>query len=156
MNKSITPLIGSVPAHIAEQMYQALLEERAAYEDPLAHVNNACEAYESWRTGALGKPEQPAGVLISRERFNALDGMAASMDLLRKDLARGGIVTDDVPPMFMTEGIRAAIQRAVSLEREACAVACEDRHDSWRFGDSQESGPMECARAIRARTEGCA
>jgi hypothetical protein len=40
-------------------------------------------------------------------------------------------------------------------EREACAKVCDDRHDEWRFGDGEDSdsGPKECAKAIRARRQ---
>lgn len=39
-------------------------------------------------------------------------------------------------------------------EREACARVCDDRHDTWRFGDGEDStsGPKECAALIRARS----
>ena len=38
-------------------------------------------------------------------------------------------------------------------EREACAKLCDDKHDTWRFGDGEDStsGPKDCAAAIRAR-----
>ena len=40
-------------------------------------------------------------------------------------------------------------------EREACAKVCEDLHHHWRWGDGEdsESGPKDCAAAIRARGE---
>jgi hypothetical protein len=34
-------------------------------------------------------------------------------------------------------------------EREACAKACDELHWIWHMGDN--SGPKECANAIRAR-----
>ena len=34
-------------------------------------------------------------------------------------------------------------------EREACAKVCDDLHWTWHMGDN--SGPKECAAAIRAR-----
>ena len=36
-------------------------------------------------------------------------------------------------------------------EREACAKVCDDLHWPWRIGDN--SGPKQCAIAIRARGE---
>ena len=41
------------------------------------------------------------------------------------------------------------LQRAVIAEREACAKVCDELHWPWHMGD--ESGPKECATAIRAR-----
>jgi hypothetical protein len=35
-------------------------------------------------------------------------------------------------------------------EREACAKVCDELHWPWRMGDN--SGPKECAAAIRARS----
>jgi hypothetical protein len=37
------------------------------------------------------------------------------------------------------------------VEREACAKVCEELHWPWHMGDN--SGPKECATAIRARGE---
>ena len=36
-------------------------------------------------------------------------------------------------------------------EREACAKVCDELHWPWHMGDN--SGPKECAAAIRARSE---
>ena len=44
--------------------------------------------------------------------------------------------------------------RAAAIEREACAKVCEDLHHKWHWGeDDPESGPHDCAKAIRARGE---
>jgi len=40
-------------------------------------------------------------------------------------------------------------QRAIQAEREACAKVCDELHWPWHMGDN--SGPKECANAIRAR-----
>ena len=40
---------------------------------------------------------------------------------------------------------------AIAGEREACAKVCDELHWPWRMGDN--SGPKECAAAIRARGE---
>jgi len=37
-----------------------------------------------------------------------------------------------------------------SVEREACAKVCDELHWLWHMGDN--SGPKECAAAIRARS----
>ena len=42
--------------------------------------------------------------------------------------------------------------RAAAIEREACAKVCDDLHHKWHWGeDNPESGPHDCASAIRAR-----
>jgi hypothetical protein len=55
-----------------------------------------------------------------------------------------------------TEWSGAPLERLESLfalvradEREACAKVCDELHWPWRMGDN--SGPKECAAAIRAR-----
>ena len=40
-------------------------------------------------------------------------------------------------------------QRAVQVEREECAKVCDELHWPWHMGEN--SGPKECAAAIRAR-----
>lgn len=40
---------------------------------------------------------------------------------------------------------------AIADEREACAKLCDELHWPWHMGDN--SGPKECAAAIRARGE---
>ena len=40
---------------------------------------------------------------------------------------------------------------AVAAEREACAKVCDELHWTWHMGDN--SGPKECAEAIRARNQ---
>ena len=44
---------------------------------------------------------------------------------------------------------KAQIEAAVLEEREACAKVCDELHWPWHMGDN--SGPKECAIAIRAR-----
>jgi len=50
---------------------------------------------------------------------------------------------------------RDAIRWAMNQEREACAKVCDDKHDTWRWDDEpdSDSGPRDCAAAIRARGE---
>lgn len=40
---------------------------------------------------------------------------------------------------------------AKAEENEACAKVCDELHWTWHMGD--DSGPKECAAAIRARKE---
>jgi hypothetical protein len=44
-----------------------------------------------------------------------------------------------------------AMREAVEAEREACAKVCDELYWPWHIGDN--SGPKECAKAIRARGE---
>ena len=61
---------------------------------------------------------------------------------------------DDVAKMW-SEAVEAEykdlIEKAVLAEREACAKVCDELHWTWHMGDN--SGPKECATAIRARGE---
>ena len=41
------------------------------------------------------------------------------------------------------------VNKAIEEEREACAKVCDELHWPWHMGDN--SGPKECANAIRAR-----
>ena len=51
----------------------------------------------------------------------------------------------DVPDEF----INKFAELIAADEREACAEVCDELHWPWRMGDN--SGPKECASAIRAR-----
>ena len=42
-----------------------------------------------------------------------------------------------------------AYKKGQTDEREACAKVCDELHWPWHMGDN--SGPKECAAAIRAR-----
>ena len=44
-----------------------------------------------------------------------------------------------------------SMREAIEAEREACAKVCDELHWPWHMGDN--SGPKECAAAIRARSE---
>ena len=46
--------------------------------------------------------------------------------------------------------IKRAEARGADAEREACAKVCDELHWPWHMGDN--SGPKECATAIRARS----
>jgi hypothetical protein len=43
------------------------------------------------------------------------------------------------------------LDSAITKEREACAKVCDELHWPWHIGD--DSGPKQCAIAIRARGE---
>jgi hypothetical protein len=49
----------------------------------------------------------------------------------------------------MTNELKAFEALVRADEREACAEVCDELHWPWRMGDN--SGPKECATAIRAR-----
>jgi hypothetical protein len=46
--------------------------------------------------------------------------------------------------------VDALVTVARADEREACAKVCDELHWTWHMGDN--SGPKECAAAIRARS----
>ena len=48
----------------------------------------------------------------ARLRSENAEGMAECMDMLRRDLIAAGLIESSVPPMFMTEAILGAIQKA--------------------------------------------
>jgi hypothetical protein len=45
--------------------------------------------------------------------------------------------------------LAAQLNKLIADERSACAKVCDELHWPWRMGDN--SGPKECAAAIRAR-----
>jgi hypothetical protein len=45
--------------------------------------------------------------------------------------------------------LQAFAKLVAEKEREACAKVCDELHWPWHMGDN--SGPKECAAAIRAR-----
>jgi hypothetical protein len=51
------------------------------------------------------------------------------------------------------DAVTAQHKQLILAEREACAKVCDDKHDTWRWGDGADSvsGPRDCAAAIRAR-----
>jgi hypothetical protein len=64
-------------------------------------------------------------------------GMAVMFQLITKE-NRGG---------YYAEALKAFANFAAAREREACASLCDNLHWPWRMGDN--SGPKECAEAIR-------
>jgi len=47
------------------------------------------------------------------------------------------------------DALEAQHKQAILAEREACAKVCDELHWPWHMGDN--SGPKDCAAAIRAR-----
>ena len=47
------------------------------------------------------------------------------------------------------------LQAAVAAERERCARLCDELHHRWRWDDDadSDSGPRDCAKAIRGETQ---
>jgi hypothetical protein len=56
---------------------------------------------------------------------------------------------------MMQHEFEAFAKLVAAKEREACAKVCDDKHDTWRWDNEpdSESGPRDCAEAIRARGE---
>ena len=52
---------------------------------------------------------------------------------------------------FTTDELERFAHLVTAAEREACAKVCAELHWPWRMGDN--SGPNECAEAIRARSQ---
>jgi len=69
------------------------------------------------------------------------------------DMAReaGLYVARENPPYYGTsmDSLKAFEALVRADEREACAKVCDELHWPWHMGDN--SGPKECAAAIRAR-----
>ena len=54
-----------------------------------------------------------------------------------------------VMPQLLERFAALVASAAQAKEREACAKVCDELHWPWHMGDN--SGPKECAAAIRAR-----
>ncbi len=63
------------------------------------------------------------------------------------------IVEDAKDKRMFDEGFVTVghMRERIAAEREACAKVCDELHWPWHMGDN--SGPKECAAAIRARGE---
>jgi len=90
---------------------------------------------------------------------SSVQEMAGCMEMFRDDMIKAGVIDAGVPPMFMTEAIFGAIQRAVLIEREACALVADDPEHvvevvgyHAQLGDANATA-RNIAAAIRARTE---
>lgn len=65
--------------------------------------------------------------------------------------------SDEYPDIWQTymhvgkEELEAFAKLVAAKEREACAKICSELHWVWHMGDN--SGPKECADAIKARGE---
>ena len=56
-----------------------------------------------------------------REKHQENNLMAECMDMVRDDLIRAGIISEEVPPMMLPEAIKRALKERVEAEREKCA-----------------------------------
>ena len=65
-------------------------------------------------------------------------------DIIRMAREAGWSQKDIDSLLYIVETVAAA-------EREACAKLCDELHWPWHIGEN--SGPKECAAAIRARGE---
>ena len=83
-----------------------------------------------------------------REKHQENNLMAECMDMVRDDLIRAGIISEEVPPMMLPEAIKRALKERVEAEREKCAQVCDRRV----MGDNnrEDSEARRCADAIRA------
>jgi hypothetical protein len=83
------------------------------------------------------------------------EGLAECMVMFRDDMIRAGIITEATPPMFMTEAILGAIQKATASEREACAKAASEaageNSSLWEPGCWAHAAEY-CAHKIRSRS----
>jgi hypothetical protein len=65
-------------------------------------------------------------------------------------------IAKEIQDMYTTQpaaqrpDVDALVALARADEREACAKVCDELHWTWHMGDN--SGPKECAAAIRARS----
>ena len=57
-----------------------------------------------------------------REKHQENNLMAECMDMVRDDLIRAGIISEEVPPMMLPEAIKRALKERVEAEREKCAL----------------------------------
>lgn len=71
-------------------------------------------------------------------------------DIIRLAREAGMAVEHGSPMLAKLEWLLTVVIKATAAaEREACAELCDELHWPWRMGDN--SGPKECAAAIRAR-----
>jgi hypothetical protein len=62
-----------------------------------------------------------------------------------------GLVTTGNRDSFYVDALGEFARMVAAAEREACARICDGLHWEWHMGDN--SGPKECANAIRERGE---
>lgn len=80
--------------------------------------------------------------------MNRDDVIRVMMSIIPPDDFVDGSINEELLDEFMPlfEAIAADVR---AKEREACAKVCDELHWPWHIGDN--SGPKECAEAIRAR-----
>src|SRR5688500_10918181 len=71
-----------------------------------------------------------------RDQNRNLDGMAACMDMVRQELIEAGVITEKVPPMFVSTAVLSVIaakNAEIASLREAAESAGNDKRDAERF-----------------------
>lgn len=73
--------------------------------------------------------------------------------LLRLNSTRTGMADNRSEGYFSFSVVCELLEMAIAEEREACAKICDGLHRTWRWDDEpdSESGPRQCAMAIRKR-----
>jgi len=108
------------------------------------------------------------GWLTSRDQrltLSSTDDASPAVEAITDFAKMRGLSLDDArvqdwqdnttPPAAQRPDVDAMIALARADEREACALVCDELHDTWRWDDEADSasGPRDCAAAIRARGE---
>ena len=75
-----------------------------------------------------------------REKHQENNLMAECMDMVRDDLIRAGIISEEVPPMMLPEAIKRALKERVEAEREKCAPEAEHMARLASSSRSQSAG----------------
>lgn len=104
-----------------------------------------------YSAGNLGIGTQPAGNIhfFGTHADNSTEVLRLSKDGI---WANPDIPVDEAAKMVLAaidQNIKLLVEKALAEEREACAKVCDELHWPWHMGDN--SGPKECAAAIRAR-----
>ena len=73
-------------------------------------------------TQLVSASQLAAAVADEREKHQENSLMAECMDMVRDDLIRAGIISEEVPPMMLPEAIKRALKERVEAEREKCAL----------------------------------
>jgi len=68
--------------------------------------------------------------------------------MAKEAVAKHGHTTN--PTDEVVEALTSFANLVAAHEREGCALLCDDLHWPWRMGDN--SGPKECAEAIRSQS----
>ena len=83
--------------------------------------------------------------------MSVAEDMAASMEMFRSEMIKAGVIDASVSPMFMTEAILGAIQRAVLKECAIDAVIHSQYPIDCEFDRGYDKARKDCAEKIRSR-----